>query len=170
MSGLEPFVGEVALFGIDFAPRGWASCDGQLLSIAQNQALYSILGTNFGGDGRTSFALPNLNGRAALGAGSGPGLSSYQVGEFGGQDSVALTQSEMPVHTHATMASPGAATTGVPVNAVPAAGNVPLRTGAEPTLTEALEVAGGGQPHSNMQPSLVMRYCIALVGIFPQRP
>ncbi|MBE7325815.1 phage tail protein [Nocardioides sp. Y6] len=169
MSGLDPFVGEVALFGFDYAPQGWASCDGQLLPIRQNPALYSILGTNFGGDGRITFGLPNLNGRAALGAGSGPGLSSYQVGEFGGQDSVALTQSEMPVHTHATMASSGAATTGAPVNAVPAAGNVTLRTGGEATLTEVLEMAGGGQPHSNMQPSLVMRYCIALAGIYPPR-
>lgn len=169
MSGTEPLLGEIALFGFDYAPRGWASCDGQLLPLMQNTALFSILGTQFGGNGSTNFALPNLNGRAAVGVGQGPGLSTYQVGESGGQASVTLIPPEMPSHNHATMASSGAATTGAPVNAVPAAGNVTLRTGGEATLTEVLEMAGGGQPHSNMQPSLVMRYCIALAGIYPPR-
>lgn len=169
MSGIDAFVGEIALFPYDFAPVNWAPCDGRLLSISSNTALFSILGTTYGGNGVTTFGLPNLNGRTAVGAGQGPGLSSYQLGERGGEAEVILTGTQMPPHGHATRAASGSASTDNPVGAVPASGTVPLRN-AEPTLQESLESAGDGRPHNNMQPSLALHYCIALAGVFPPRP
>lgn len=169
MAGDDAYVGEIALFPYNFTPRNWLPCDGRLLAISSNTALFSILGTTYGGDGRVTFGLPNLNGRAALGPGQGPGLSPYGAGEMGGSAQVALTHPEMPLHSHSTRAAAGSATTGNPVDAVPASGTEPLRN-ASPTVADALEVSGGGQPHNNMQPSLAMQYCIAVYGVFPPRP
>ena len=168
MSGADPFVGEVALYPYSFVPSGWASCDGQLLPISSNTALFSILGTTYGGDGKSTFALPNLNGRAALAPGQGNGLSPYDLGDQGGEETVTLLASQMPLHAHATLADPGAATSRGPVDSVPAAGTVALHTAAA-TVSEPLGTSGGNQPHNNMQPSLRLRYCIALTGVFPQR-
>lgn len=165
----QPFVGEIAVFAFNFVPSGWASCSGQLLPISQNTALFSILGTSYGGNGMTTFALPDLNGRAALGAGQGPGLSPYELGEQGGQATVTLLPLEMPPHVHSMRAAPGAATTHNPALAVPATSEVELY-GPAPSAQQALAVAGGDQPHNNMQPSLTVHYCIALQGIYPSRP
>jgi microcystin-dependent protein len=168
----DPFVAEIRMFGFNFAPRGWATCDGQILSISQNTALFSLLGTNFGGNGQSTFGLPNLQGRAPLHWGQGPGLSDYIVGETAGASSVTLLTSEMPTHQHAVQANPRVAESVNPsgqnlargesnayVNAAPNTALSPLSTG----------VAGGGLPHNNMQPYLSVLFCIALTGIFPPR-
>lgn len=168
----EPFVGEIQMFGLSYAPRGWALCTGSLMAIQQNTALFSLLGTTYGGNGQTTFALPDLKDRAAMGFGQGPGLSRYDLGEVGGSESVTLTGNEMPFHSHQLAASPGAATTANPAAAVPATGEVPLYgpvlAGTEATTTQ-LGAAGGSQAHPNMQPSLTLNYCIALSGIYPSR-
>jgi microcystin-dependent protein len=141
-SSSEPYLGEVDLFAGTFAPRGWASCDGQLLPINQNQALYSLLGTTYGGDGRTTFALPDLRGRTPIGPRQGPGLSYRNLGEKGGTETVTLTEAQMPSHNH---------------------------TLPEPYVSETTGNTGGGQPHDNMQPYLGLNYAIALQGLFPSR-
>lgn len=169
MPNTEPFVGEVALFANNFAPRGWMTCNGQLLPIAPNTALFSILGTTYGGNGVSNFALPNLNGRAALGAGQGHGLSQYDLGQEGGVESVTLNVNEIPPHVHQAWATSATATTGSPVGTLPAAGSVPLYTEQAASSLPPAPV-GGSQPHSNMQPSLGLLYCIATQGFFPQRP
>lgn len=168
----DPFVAEVKLFAGNFAPRGWADCNGQLLPINQNAALFALLGTTYGGDGRVNFALPNLQNRAAIHAGQGPGLSDRDLGQSGGSASVALSTAQMPWHGHALRGAaeadtgtPGAtvalaATTGAKVYR-PADNLVPM--GA------ALANGGNGQGHENRQPFLGLRYIIALVGIFPSR-
>lgn len=168
MPNTEPFIGEVALFANNFAPRGWMPCSGQLLAISTNQALFSILGTTYGGNGVTNFALPNLNGRAAVGAGWGPGLSYYGPGQQGGEQSVTLNSQQIPTHVHQTRGSSANATTGTPVGTLPAAGNVALYT-SQATDNVTTPHAGGSQPHDNTQPSLGLLYCIATVGIFPSR-
>ena len=169
----DPWIGEIALVPYNFAPRGWAMCDGQLLPIAQNTALFSLLGTTFGGDGQTNFALPDLRGRAPIHAGQGPGLANRSLGENGGNENVALNESQIPSHTHQAMASSFNGISDSPANAVPArdpsgtpqygaAANTPMGTGA-------IAATGGSQPHDNMPPFLVMNYVIALEGIFPSR-
>jgi len=160
----EPFLGEIRVFSINFAPRGWAQCNGQLLPINQNQALFSILGTRFGGDGRTTFALPDLRGRAPM----HPQASS-NVGQTGGEESHVLTVGEMPVHTHQANAGSNA-TANVPAGNVWGTTEVVSNYTAQPNAqmnAAALTTAGQSQGHPNMQPYLVLNYCIATQGIFP---
>lgn len=170
----EPFIGEIRILPYNFAPRGWAACDGQLLPISQNTALFSLLGTAYGGDGRTTFGLPNLPGRTILHAGQGPGLSQRRLGHRGGERTVTLTTAAMANHTHPLQGSASRADTPTPAAAVPArtVGATPYASGASLDTTLAgTAVADTGQaaPHNNMQPYLVLQYCIALVGIYPPR-
>jgi microcystin-dependent protein len=168
----EPFLGEIRTFGFNFAPQGWAMCNGQVLSIAQNAALFSLLGTFYGGNGTTNFALPNLQSRVGIHQGQGPGLSSYVIGEVSGSESVTLTAGQMPAHSHSLIANAGTAGVSRPDGAVLA------RTGsntyaAAPDGTAmnagAIGQAGGSQPFSILQPFLCLNFCIALQGIFPSR-
>jgi microcystin-dependent protein len=170
----DPFIAEIRIFGFNFAPRNWAFCDGQLLPIAQNTALFSLLGTYFGGNGVSTFALPNLQGRAAMSHGQGPGLSPRFLGESGGAAAVTLTSAQLPSHTHAVNVASGA---GGQADRANARGNV-LGIPADATYAAGAQVAmgptsvgftGGGQPHNNMPPYLVMNFCIALQGVFPPR-
>lgn len=178
----DQFVAEIRIFPFNFPPTGWAFCDGQIMPISQNTALFSLLGTTYGGDGKSTFALPDMQGNAAMQPGQGPGLSLRDLGERSGAAAVTLLQSEMPVHSHTFQASTMAGTTPDPANAVPAK---PLWTSgtqfgsglaystAAPTemmAPNALAPAGAGLPHNNMQPYLTLSFCIALQGIFPQRP
>ena len=169
----DPFVAEIRVLPFNFAPRGWASCDGQVIPIAQNTALFSLLGTNYGGDGRSNFALPNLRGRFAMSSGQGPGLSPTDVGQSTGTATVTLTAGQMPAHNHALRAGASPASTSP-------AGNVmaPTATGANvyrapgsaaPMAAAAISPAGSSQPHENRQPFLALSFCIALQGIFPPR-
>lgn len=165
----EPFIGQVTLFAGNFAPRGWAFCSGQLLSIAQNTALFSILGTTYGGNGQTTFALPDLRGRVPLGPGQGPGLSNVVLGQQGGVENVTLTQAQAPAHGHPVAASNAAATAARPGGNLPA-GNGAYGAAADTTMNPAMVgAAGGSQPHENRQPYLGMNFIIALEGIFPAR-
>jgi microcystin-dependent protein len=167
---MEPFIGQILLFAGDFAPRGWALCNGQLLSIAQNSALFSILGTTYGGDGVTMFAVPDLRGRVPMHWGDGPGLTSRTIGESSGSESVTLLQTQIPAHTHTVNASEIAADARNPANAI-LAQNASYTTSAPNTTMSAhsLAPAGGGQPHDNMQPFLAITFIIALEGIYPSR-
>lgn len=172
---LDPFVGEVTLFAGNFAPRGWAFCAGQLLPISQNTALFSLLGTNYGGDGRTTFGLPDLRGRSPLhvGAGQGPGLQAHSLGEMAGEDGVTLTTAQIPAHTHSLQASTAASVSSPSstVNlAASSAGNV-YRDATNPVAMSQTVVSsnGGGLPHNNRQPYLSLNFIIALQGIFPPR-
>ncbi|MFS3128051.1 phage tail protein [Nocardioides sp. Bht2] len=172
----EPFVAEIRLFPFNFAPSGWALCQGQLLPISQNTALFSLLGTMYGGDGKSTFALPNLQSQVVLGAGQGPGLSQYMEGETGGSSTVTLLQSEIPSHSHQVRAASTAGELRAPTNArvlaAPGSGQAYAPTGgaSTPMSPQALTPSGGGQPHNNLMPYLTLNYCIALQGIFPQRP
>lgn len=168
-----PFLGEVDVVAFNFAPKGWALCSGQLLPINQNQALFALLGTTYGGDGITTFALPDLRGRRIVGAGQGSGLSSYNLGEKSGEETVTITLSQMPQHSHAPQASGVQGTALTPAgnvwasqNATSLFSNAPAGTAA---MAPVIGTAGGGQPHDNMPPYLVMNYIIALQGIFPAR-
>lgn len=170
----EGFIGEIRMFAGNFAPKDWAFCQGQLLSISQNTALFSILGTTYGGDGRVTFALPNLSGRVPVGVGQGAGLTNRQLGEMSGTETVTLTTAQMPAHSHT-------------VNAVTADGNQNLPTNSFPANTKTLDkeystvapnttmnptmigVSGGSQPFGVMQPSLGMNYIICVNGIYPSR-
>lgn len=174
----EPFVAEIRIFACNFAPMGWATCDGQLIPLYQNTALFSLLGTTYGGDGRSNFALPNFQGIAPIHWGQGGGLSNYSIGDTGGVESVTLDGTGMPVHSHALMVSnqPGAnsdATASVLAQAH--AGRSPIRMYAPGNTTQvgmspqAIEPAGESQPHNNMPPYLVLNFCIALQGIYPPR-
>ncbi len=172
----EPYLGQVYLVGYPFAQRGFALCEGQLMAISQNSALFSLLGTLYGGDGRTTFALPNLAGRVPIGQGSGPGLSTYQMGQTGGTESTTMTVQNMPAHTHgATLHAESAAAAGTdPTGQLLAQGQfyaAPGRSANVALSQESITVAntGGGLPVANMQPFLVMNYEIALQGIFPSR-
>ena len=169
----DPFIAEIRMFGFNFAPRGWARCDGQLLPLAQNTALFSLLGTTYGGDGRSTFGLPNLAGSFAVGSGQGPGLSDRQLGESGGTANVSLTASQMPQHSHGLRgtASPDA-------NSPVGAALAPTATGAPayripgaltPMAGSSLAVSGQSAPHENRQPFLALMFCIALQGVFPPR-
>jgi len=171
----NPFVAEIRIFAGNFAPIGWAMCNGQLLPIAQNTALFSLLGTTFGGNGKTNFALPNLQGASPLGWGQGAGLSNRPLGELGGQTTVTLNQSQIPSHSHAVRGAPGAgisspsnATFGTePLRHATAYGPVP---GASVQMNpSAVTVVGGSQPHDNMPPYLCLNFIISLQGIFPAR-
>jgi microcystin-dependent protein len=171
----EPFIGEIVMFGGNFAPRSWAFCDGQLLSIAQNTALFSSLGTTYGGDGRTTFGLPDLRGRVPIGPRNGPGLSSYALGQRGGAETVTLTANQMPSHNHA------AAAAGPAGNSNDAIGNIWADDAGVSSATyssaaaagtmrgDAIGNAGGNQAHENRQPYLAVNFIICLQGIFPSR-
>ncbi len=165
------------MFGFNFAPTGWAFCNGQLLPISQNTALFSLLGTVYGGDGKSTFALPNLQGSTPMQPGQGQGLSLRDLGEQGGSQTVTLLQTEMPVHTHSLMAlnseignlnGPG------PDRAIARSGGATAYQASNAGIVQmnpqALTLAGGGTPHNNMQPYLAVNFCIALQGVFPQRP
>jgi microcystin-dependent protein len=170
----DPFVAEIRIFAFNFAPRGWAFCDGQLLSISQNTALFALLGTTYGGDGRVTFGLPNLQGQSVMQPGQGPGLSLHDLGETGGEPFVTLLQSETPVHTHNFEASARPAAARQPSGAYLAAGQGVgmYDANSQPTTTMApqmLTPSGGDQPHNNLMPYLVTSFCIALQGIFPPR-
>jgi microcystin-dependent protein len=155
----EPFLGQILMVPYTFAPRGWANCEGQLLSIAQNTALFSLLGTTFGGDGQTTFALPDLRGRVPLHPGQGPGLSNRTLGESGGTESVTLTAAQIPQHAH-TLPEVQVRGTGTPAIGAAAGGD---------RGTASTSEVGGSQPHNNMPPYLALRYVIALFGIYPSR-
>jgi microcystin-dependent protein len=170
----DPFVGEIRIFGFNFAPKGWALANGQILPISQNTALFSLYGTMYGGDGKSTFALPNLQGRAAINAGQGPGLSSYTWGEATGETTVTLLASEMPQHNHTWFAEgeDGNATT--PVNGYYAVDPNLLQvygpaTNLEKFSPAIIQSTGGDQPHNNMMPYLVLNFCVALQGVYPQR-
>lgn len=168
----QQFLGEIRMFAFDFPPRGWALCNGQLLSIAQNSALFALLGTTYGGNGVNTFALPNLQGRVPVHVGQGPGLTPRAQGEVLGAESVTLFASQMPQHAHALAASDALADRTDPSGAVPARAGSPLwRSGAvTPLATGANSLpAGGAQPHANMMPFLVVQFAIALQGVFPSR-
>jgi microcystin-dependent protein len=163
-----PYLGEIREFGFNFPPRGWARCDGQLLPIAQNDALYALIGTTYGGDGQTTFALPDLCGRAALHQGQGPGLNNRSIGEKSGEEAHTLTTNQMPQHTHVLAASSSEASSNRPsTQRGPARGGA-YDTGSDSEIRPPTP-AGGSQPHNNMQPYLVWNYCIALEGVFPSR-
>jgi microcystin-dependent protein len=164
----EPFLGEIRMFGGNFAPRGWAFCNGQTLSIAQNTALFSLLGTTYGGNGQTTFALPDLQGRVPMHWGQGSGLSSRSLGEQDGVEAVTLTQQQLPAHTHTLNGSTGAVNTTRPTNAIPAKGGS-YTTAPPDTQMASPAVVGNNLPHGNMQPSLAVSFIIALEGIFPSR-
>ena len=173
----DQFVAEIRIFPFNFPPTGWAFCDGQLLPISQNTALFSLLGTTYGGDGKSTFALPDMQGNAPMQPGQGQGLSLRDLGEISGVETITLLQSEIPVHTHALMANAFQGDKTVPApttslaesqgGAVYVAGN-PLPALAQMAI-QALPPAGGGLPHNNMQPYLTLNFCIALQGIFPPR-
>ena len=170
----EPFIGEIKLVGFNFAARGWAFCSGQLLSISQNQALFSLLGTMYGGDGRTTFGLPDLRGRVALSPGQGSGLSNYSQGSRGGFENVTLVTSQIPSHGHTARASSALGSQADPTGSYPATSPLALgyvyrsdRGGSMPPGT--LSSVGNGQAHNNFQPYLALNYTIALVGVFPSR-
>jgi microcystin-dependent protein len=169
----EPFVGEIRMFGFGFAPQGWALCNGQLLPISQNTALFSLLGTTYGGDGRTTFALPNMQSRVPVCQGQGPGLSSYAEGQAGGAETVTLAAAQMPGHTHPVKASSSAAGSDQPGGRALARSASHIYTAEPDTSTvmnaDMLGGAGGSQPHGNIQPYLAVNFCIALTGIFPPR-
>ena len=174
----EPFVAEIRAFGFTFAPRGCAFCNGQLLPISQNTALFSLVGTYYGGDGRTTFGLPNLQGSAPLHFGQGPGLTDRVLGENGGEQDVTLIQSEIPGHTHAVSASSANGDATTPTNNTWAVSKLGRQFqnryqtapgGGVLMSPQALGVAGSSFPHNNMPPYLVLNYCIALQGIYPAR-
>ncbi len=171
----EPFLGEICFFGFNFPPHSWASCNGSLMSISQNTALFSLLGTMYGGNGIQTFALPDLRGRVALGSGQGPGLSPYSQGDFGGSESVTLTTSQIPSHTHSAACTSSGGDSLTPAGKIwakdTAGGSAPYSSGApNGTMSAAaLGATGGGGGHSNLQPYLSLNACIALAGIFPSR-
>ena len=178
---MNPFIGQILMVAFNFAPVGWALCNGQLLSIAQNNALFALLGTTYGGDGISNFALPNLQSRVAVHQGQGPGLSPYVIGSVGGAENVTLLAPQMPSHNHLINVNNTAGTAPDPTNSIQAeAGTGDPRnpslisqfTTAAPTGTMApatVSMAGNGQPHANIQPYLTINFIIALQGIFPSR-
>jgi microcystin-dependent protein len=171
----DPFVAEIRIFPFNFAPKGWAFCDGQLLPLSQNTALFSLLGTTYGGNGQSNFALPNMQGNAPMHPGQGPGLSLHDLGETGGSETVTLLQSEIPAHNHQmgsqTVPLGSLATPAGNTFTKPASGN--LFNIAGPVVVvmsdQTLAPAGGDQPHNNLQPYLTLNFCIALQGVFPPR-
>ncbi|MBC3832159.1 phage tail protein [Undibacterium amnicola] len=171
----DPFVAEIRIFPFNFAPQGWAFCDGQLLPLSQNTALFSLLGTTYGGNGESNFALPDLQGRAPMHPGQGPGLSLHDLGESAGTEAVSLLETEIPSHNHLMKASDAAGNAISPANNALAIGakGVPLYTpisGANATMSPStLAPVGGGLPHNNMQPYLTMYFAIAMQGVFPPR-
>jgi microcystin-dependent protein len=171
---MDPFVAEIRIFGFNFAPKGWAFCDGQILPLSQNTALFSLLGTTYGGDGKSNFALPDLQGSAPMHPGQGPGLSLHDLGETGGEPFVTLLDSEMPNHSHQLQADTlDPADTNVPSPTASFAlstGGTLYQSATDALLSPlALAPTGGSLPHNNMQPYLTLNFCIALQGVFPPR-
>jgi microcystin-dependent protein len=172
---MDPFVAEIRIFPFNFAPKGWAFCSGQIMPLSQNTALFSLLGTTYGGDGKSNFALPNLQGSAPMHPGQGPGLSLHYLGETGGSDTVTLLESEIPAHSHAIMASlqPGEDAAPGPAEALGRSVGASLyQTTTAPVVamsSSALVPAGGGLPHNNLMPYLTLNFCIALQGVYPPR-
>jgi microcystin-dependent protein len=170
----DPFVAEIRIFPFNFAPQGWAWCDGQLMPLSQNTALFSLLGTTYGGNGKTNFALPDLQGSAPMHPGQGPGLSLHDLGETGGSETVTLLESEIPSHQHGLMCNAGTANRSTPVsNSIArtsgAAAYSPPPGPTAQLAPDALAPAGGDAPHNNMQPYLTFYFNIALQGVFPPR-
>src|SRR4051794_23939176 len=170
----DPFVAEIRIFPFDFAPKGWAWCDGQLMPVSQNTALFSLLGTTYGGDGKSNFALPDLQGRSPMHPGQGPGLSLHDLGETGGAETVTLLESELPAHTHAARGDAiDVADTNVPSGSASwaqSSGGTLYQASANTQLApEALSPIGGDQPHNNLQPYLTFYFNIALQGVYPPR-
>jgi len=177
----NPFVAEIRIFPFNFAPTGWAQCNGQLLPISQNTALFSLLGTTYGGDGKSNFALPNLEGSVLVQQGQGPGLSQYILGQTGGEDTVALNGTQVPAHSHSLNATTALGTTNAPGGNDLADPKKGVGPGAHPTgniyNTQApnvtamtgIQPAGGSGPHNNLQPYLTLNYCIAMQGVYPPR-
>lgn len=168
----DPFVAEIRIFPFNFAPKGWAWCNGQLLPITQNTALFSLLGTYYGGDGKSTFALPNLEGSAPIHAGQGPGLSQYFLGQQSGTETVTLLQSEIPAHNHILRDSLEAAEVNSPTGASMSTASAAVYSTDTLNTTmspNALTLAGGNQPHNNMMPYLTFYFNIAMQGVFPPR-
>jgi len=166
----DPFVAEIRIFPFNFAPKGWAWCDGQLLPLSQNTALFSLLGTTYGGNGKSNFALPDLQGRAPMHPGQGPGLSLHDLGETGGSETVSLLESEIPSHQHSVNVVNDSGAQPNPGQAYVARANIYNSTFSNVSMNDQdLAPAGGDQPHNNMQPYLTFYFCIALQGVFPPR-
>ena len=171
----EPFVGEIRMFAGNFAPRGWAFCDGQLMAVSQNDALFSLLGTTYGGDGRTTFGLPDMRGRLPVHQGQGPGLSMRRLGARYGEEIVTLTVNEIPPHSHGLLASTSEASSPNPANDVLASHTDGDQTYAEATQpvnglsSNTVATSGGSRSHTNLMPTLCVNYIIALFGIYPSR-
>jgi microcystin-dependent protein len=173
---MDPFVAEIRIFPFNFAPKGWAFCDGQILPLSQNTALFSLLGTTYGGDGKSNFALPNMQGNAPMHPGQGPGLSLHDLGETGGSDTVTLLESEIPSHAHSMMAI-----NNTPQDTIPgplegfarSSGANAYQANVQANIVQmsdnTIAPAGGDQPHNNMQPYLTLNFCIALQGVYPPR-
>jgi microcystin-dependent protein len=171
---MDPFVAEIRIFPFNFAPNGWAFCDGQLLPLSQNTALFSLLGTTYGGDGKSNFALPDMQGNVPMHPGQGPGLSLHDLGEVGGSETVTLLESEIPSHSHVLNASNADGTdqqAGAELYAGGVGGIAPYAAPGALTLMSPSSIApaGGDQPHNNMQPFLTLNFCIALQGVYPPR-
>jgi microcystin-dependent protein len=172
----DPFVAEIRIFPFNFAPTGWAFCDGQLLPLSQNTALFSLLGTTYGGDGKSNFALPDLQGNAPMHPGQGPGLSLHDLGEMAGTETVTLIESEIPSHAHAMNGQGSNSNLNDPANAVLArpfgGGNLyktPTGAALVPLSDQSITVSGNDMPHNNLMPYLTLTFCIALQGVFPPR-
>jgi microcystin-dependent protein len=172
----DPFLAEIRIFPFNFAPKGWAWCNGQLLPLSQNTALFSLLGTTYGGDGKSTFALPNLQGRGPMHPGQGPGLSLHDLGETGGSETVTLLAAEIPIHSHALQGTQGIANQNSPSGLLfgrPFGGGSPYTAPAGAVIVsmsdQALAPAGGDQPHNNLMPYLTFYFNIALQGVFPPR-
>jgi microcystin-dependent protein len=167
----DPFVAEIRIFPFNFAPKGWAWCDGQLLPLSQNTALFSLLGTTYGGDGKSNFALPDLQGRAPMQPGQGPGLSLHDLGESAGSETITLLESEIPSHSHALNGVNDSGLQSSPGQAFTARANVYKSGGGVNTALSlnTISPTGGDQPHNNLQPYLTCYFCIALQGVFPPR-
>ena len=172
---MDPFVAEIRIFPFNFAPKGWAFCDGQILPISQNTALFSLLGTTYGGNGQSTFALPNMQGNVPMHPGQGPGLSLHDLGETGGSETVTLLISEIPAHNHPLKANTSTASKSIPTGNSFAKGSsmTPYLAPAGAPLVnmsgQTITPSGGDQPHNNMQPYLTLNFCIALQGVFPPR-
>lgn len=169
----DPFVAEIRIFSFNFAPRGWAFCNGQILPLSQNTALFSLLGTTYGGNGMSNFALPDLQGNVPMHPGQGPGLSLHDLGETGGSETVTLLESEIPAHSHTLSVAGLNSQSTNPTNTVLGRGN-PVKVyasgGSQVAMgTNSIAPSGGGSPHNNMMPYLTMSFCIALQGVFPPR-
>ncbi len=172
----SPFLAEIRIFAVNFAPKGWAFCDGQLLPLSQNTALFSLLGTTYGGDGKSNFALPNFQGMAPMQQGQGPGLSMRDLGEQSGEEALTLLESEMPAHTHGAQGvsgaggqSPAPGTTWADANQRGVSQYAASGTSNVAMSPLALSSSGGSQPHNNMMPYLMLNFCIALQGVYPAR-